>query len=92
LVALVISLAQQLRARVRPLGDRSRESEEPYFGWLSTAIPGYERTVGLKVNVLTQPLGTRPHIRLLAQEHPLYRDQIEGISWERACDLSHAAF
>jgi hypothetical protein len=68
-----------------------RESQDPYFGWLSTAIPGYEQTVGLKVNVHTQPVGVRPHIRVLAQEHPLHRDQVEGISWERACELSHAA-
>jgi hypothetical protein len=68
-----------------------REREPPYFGWLSTAIPGYERTVGLKVNVLTQPVGVRPLIRLLPQEHPLAHDQFEGISWERACELSHAS-
>jgi hypothetical protein len=68
-----------------------RESEPPYFGWLSTAIPGYERTVGLKVLVHTQPVGTRPRIEVTEQDHPLYRDYRDGVSWARACELSHAA-
>jgi hypothetical protein len=68
-----------------------RESEPPYFGWLSTAIPGYERTVGLKVVVHTKPVGTRPAIEVIEQDHLLYRDFVDGISWARACELSHAA-
>jgi hypothetical protein len=68
-----------------------REKEPPYFGWLSTAIPGYERTVGLKVLVYTQPVGTRPLIAVMEQAHPLYRDYVDGVSWARACELSHAA-
>ena len=69
-----------------------RESEPPYFGWLSTAIPGYDRTAGLKVLVHTQPVGTRPLIEVMEQDHPLYRDYVAGISWARASELSHAAF
>jgi hypothetical protein len=68
-----------------------RESEPPYFGWLSTAIPGYEQTVGLKVLVHTQPVGMRPVIEVIEQDHPLYRDYAGGVPWARACELSHAA-
>jgi hypothetical protein len=71
-------------------GKEGRESEPPYFGWLSTAIPGYADTVNLKLLVHTQPAGVRPLIEVQRQEHPLYREQAEGISWERACELSHA--
>jgi hypothetical protein len=68
-----------------------REAEPGYFGWLSTDIPGYDDTVGLKLCVRTQPVGVRPRIEVLEQDHPLYRDYVDGISWDRACALSHAA-
>jgi hypothetical protein len=68
-----------------------RETEPPYFGWLSTALPGYPDTLSLKLRVRTQPVGVRPLIDVLEQDHPLYPDQSEGISWKRACELSHAA-
>jgi hypothetical protein len=68
-----------------------RENEPGYFGWLSTSVPGYENTVSLKVGVHTQPVGIRPRIEVLEQDHSLYRDYVDGISWDRACALSHAA-
>jgi hypothetical protein len=92
MVALGSSLSKTNFERMSDLWESTgRESEPPYFGWLSTAVPGYERTVCLKLLVQTQPVGTRPLIQVQDQEHPLYRDQLEGISWERACELSHAA-
>jgi hypothetical protein len=69
-----------------------RESEPPYFGWLSSAIPGYESTVNLKLRVHTQPVGTRPLLEVQEQDHRLYRDCVQGITWARACELSHAAW
>ena len=92
MVALGSSLSKTNFERMSDLWESTgRESEPPYVGWLSTAIPGYERTVSLKLLVHTQPVGTRPLIQVQEQEHPLYRDQVEGISWARACELSHAA-
>jgi hypothetical protein len=69
-----------------------RESEPPYFGWLSSAIPGYEHTINLKLYVRTQPVGIRPLLEVMEQDHPLYRDCAGGITWEKACELSHAAW
>lgn len=68
-----------------------RESEPPYFGWLSNEIPGYSTTINLKTLVHTQPVGIRPFIEIMEQEHALYEDQREGISMERAWGLIHAA-
>jgi hypothetical protein len=86
------SLSKMNFERASDLWEKAgRESEPPYFGWLSATVPGYETTVNLKVAVQTQPLGVRPLIQVQEQEHPLYRDQVDGISWERACELSHAA-
>jgi len=86
------SLSEQSFERASDLWETAgREKEPAYFGWLSNGIPGYERAFNLKLNVHTQPVGTRPLLRLLEQDHPLYIDQVEGITWERACALSHAA-
>jgi hypothetical protein len=67
-----------------------REAEPPAFGWLSSEIPGFPSTVNLKLHVHTNPVGVRPRLEVLEQDHPLYRAQVEGISWARACELSHA--
>ena len=60
-----------------------REKEPPYFGWLSISLPGYPSTLGLKTNVYTQPVGERPIIELQESDHPLVKEQKEGIFWER---------
>lgn len=86
------SLSKANFDRVCELWEASgREAEPPYFGWLNTAVPGYEDTLNLKLHVHTQPFGIRPLIEVEEQDHALYRDQVKGISWERACALSHAA-
>jgi len=68
-----------------------REAEPPAFGWLSSEIPGFPDTLNLKLLVHTNPVGVRPRLEVLEQDHPLFRAQAEGVSWERACELSHAA-
>ena len=86
------SLSQKSFERACDLWETAgRETEPPYFGWLCNGIPGYEHAMNLRLEVHTQPVGTRPLLRLQEQDHPLYRDQVEGVSWERACALSHAA-
>ena len=60
-----------------------RESEPPYFGWLSTQLPGYADTVNLKTHVHTRAVGRRPYIELEPTDHPLAIEQREGITWER---------
>jgi hypothetical protein len=68
-----------------------REQEPPYFGWLSTRIPGYPDTLSLKTVVHTQPVGVRPLVEVLEQDHELFRDQRDGVSLDRAWALIHAA-
>jgi len=59
----------------------TRQTEPPYFGWLSTTLPGYPDTLNLKTNVHTQPVGTRPLVELEPTDHPLAIDQRTGITW-----------
>jgi len=64
------------------------------FGWLAATMPGYNERdeegllVNLKTNVMWQAPGDRPIVELQDCDHPLYRDQRDGISWERAVELA----
>jgi hypothetical protein len=68
-----------------------RESEPPYFGWLSNQIPGYPDSVNIKALVHTQPVGIRPRIEVIEEDHPLREEQHSGISAARADAIIHAA-
>src|SRR5262245_8255272 len=68
-----------------------RESEPPYFGWLSNQIPGYQASVNIKAMVHTEPVGIRPRLRVIEEDHPLTVDQERGVSGARADELIHAA-
>jgi hypothetical protein len=65
-----------------------RESEEPYFGWLSNNLHLYPDTTNLKTNVHTQPVGTVPTIELEPTDHPLAVEQREGITLERVKEIA----
>jgi hypothetical protein len=66
-----------------------RESEPPYFGWFATDLPLYEpTTVELKANVHTQPVGTRPRIKLEPTGHPLAVEQRDGITTARVQEIA----
>jgi hypothetical protein len=69
-----------------------RESEPPYFGWLSNRIPGYSGTLHIKALVRTQAVGVRPLIEVVEEDHELTRDQREGIDESRLDALVHAAW
>ena len=68
-----------------------RESEKPYFSWLSNHIPGYPSSINIKALMHTQPVGIRPRIEVIEEDHPLRIDQRDGITMERADSLIHAA-
>jgi hypothetical protein len=68
-----------------------RESEEPYFGWLSNQIPGYPWSGSIKLQAHTQPVGVRPRLQVIEDGHPLSLEQERGIGAERADELIHAA-
>lgn len=67
-----------------------RETEPPYFGWLSTSLPGYPETLHLKTLVHTCEVGRRPRIELEPTDHPLAVEQREGITLERVREIAEA--
>ncbi|WP_426366719.1 DUF2199 domain-containing protein [Streptomyces sp. E-08] len=91
------SLSRENFSRAADLWDTpGRESEKPYFGWLTTELPVYApSTVNLKVNVHTRPIGERPLVELEPTDHPLAVEQRAGITMDRvreiAEDLLHGA-
>ena len=68
--------------------DVSREG--PWVGWLSNRVPFYPDTLALKVAVQPQNDGRRPLLELEPTDHPLARDQCEGITLARAVELAEA--
>lgn len=70
------------------------QSGDGSFGWLAVVMPGYKRTKPgealehLKCDVEWQGGDQRPLIQVQECDHPLYRDQRDGISWERAIELA----
>jgi len=64
------------------------------FGWLAATMPGYDELaedgnlIHLKSSVIWQGPGDRPIVELQECDHPLYRDQRDGISWDRAVELA----
>jgi hypothetical protein len=67
-----------------------RESEPPYFGWLSVRLPLYPETINLKTNVHTRPVGQTPFVELEPTDHPLAIEQREGITMARVQEIAEA--
>lgn len=83
-----VSLSEESFSKTMELWEtEGRKTEEPYFGWLSTSIPGYPDTVNLKTHVYTRDIGTRPYIELEPTDHPLAVEQREGITLERIAEI-----
>ena len=68
-----------------------RESEPPYFGWLQNALPYSPGTLSIKTHVHTRPVGERPEIELEPTDHPLAREQREGITLARVREIAERA-
>jgi hypothetical protein len=64
------------------------EQGTPWFGWLSSHIPAYTDTLSLKTNVHLRGGELRPLIEVQRTDHPLARDQHEGITIARARELA----
>lgn len=64
------------------------------FGWLPVTLPGYCRTSdgepaeSLACDVQWRTEGLRPVIMLHQCDHPLFFDQRDGMSWERAIAIA----
>ena len=67
-----------------------RESEPPYFGWLSTSLPCYPDTLHLKATIQTREVGQRPRVELEPTDHPLAVEQRSGITWERVREIAES--
>jgi hypothetical protein len=65
-----------------------RESEPPYFGWMSTSLPGYPETLNLKSHVHTRAVGRRPLVELEPTDHPLAVEQRHGITVARVQEIA----
>ncbi len=84
-----VSLSDRNFARACELWEQpGRESEPPYFGWLSSRIPGYPETLHLKTRVQTRSVGARPLVELEPTDHPLAVEQREGITRERVQEIA----
>ncbi|CAL9493297.1 hypothetical protein SUDANB23_03289 [Streptomyces sp. enrichment culture] len=92
-----VSLSRENFSRAADVWDTpGRESEKPYFGWLTTDLPVYSpSTINLRTNVHTRPVGERPFVELEPTDHPLAVEQRDGITMDRvraiAETLLHAA-
>jgi hypothetical protein len=64
--------------------DAAIRAEPSYFGWFSNHISIYPETLGLKCNVELQNAKLRPRIMLEPSDHPLSREQAQGITMQRA--------
>ena len=66
---------------------QGRESDPPYFGWLMTNLPCYPKTEHLKTSVQSHPVGTVPIITIEPGEHPLSKEQHNGITMGRVKEI-----
>ncbi|MDQ0798312.1 hypothetical protein QFZ58_006800 [Streptomyces sp. B1I3] len=87
-----VSLSRENFSRAADLWESpSRESEKPYFGWLTTDLPVYPATtLNLKTYVHTRPVGERPFVELEPTDHPLAVEQRTGITLDRVREIAAA--
>lgn len=65
-----------------------RVNEEPYFGWLQTAVPTYGDTLNLKTIATENEVGFIPTIKMIEDGHPLTIDQEKGITLDEAMEIA----
>ena len=85
------SLSRASFERLLELGDEPPREGESFFGWLSNRLPAYPDTLTLPTDVELREPGIRPLIVPHRGDHPLARDQHEGITLERAHELATAS-
>ena len=59
----------------------------PWFGWFSNRLKAYPNTLNLKCQVHPRPGRQRPWIEITQPDHPLAKEQREGISVERLAEI-----
>jgi hypothetical protein len=79
-----------MKKTVEHWDDPDRAALAPMFGWLCNWLLPYEPpTTNLAVNVHTRPPGTVPLIEVdPSSDHPLAREQVDGITIHRVAELN----
>jgi len=78
---------EHFRRYVELYEDQRRVTNEPWFAWLCSQLPGYPDTLLLKTNLHLRQYPTRPYIELEPTDHPLAVEQREGISLRRLQEI-----
>ena len=85
-----VTLSEANFRRYRDSFDDADQSElGGMFGWLSNRIPYYPDTLNLQTTVWPQDGDQRPHLWVNGThaDHPLYREQREGMSLARLGEI-----
>lgn len=70
--------------------DAGRDQDPPYFGWLTSLLPGYPETLHMKTSVQSRDVGVVPLVTVFEPaEHPLVHEQGAGISMARIHEFAH---
>ncbi|MFE9934601.1 DUF2199 domain-containing protein [Streptomyces sp. NPDC005533] len=87
-----VTLSRENFSRAASLwGTPGRETEQPYFGWLTTELAVYSpTTLNLKTHVHTRAVGELPFVELESTDHPLAVEQRIGITWDRVREIATA--
>ncbi len=85
-----VSLSEENFQRMMKVWEEpDRESEPPYFGWLSTELPVYgTSTLELKTSIHTNPVGTKPSIEIEPTDHPLAVEAHNGMTMARVQEIA----
>lgn len=67
-----------------------RDDLGPWFGWFSNRLKPYPDTLNLKCRVHPQGERQRPWIELEPTDHPLARESVDGITYERLVEIYEA--
>jgi hypothetical protein len=70
--------------------DPERTKAKPYFGWLQTEPTPFAPCLNIQTLVHTREVGAVPFVEVIEENHPLALDQTNGISIEKATELSRA--
>jgi hypothetical protein len=65
-----------------------REAEPAFEGRLASDLSLFARTLGLAVEVQTQPVGRRPHLLVRDAQHPLGAQQRKGLTIAEATEIA----
>lgn len=88
-----VSLSQESMKKIAEhWDDPARASLPPVFGWLCNELPYKKSTISIPTHVHTREPGVVPYIQLdPSVDHPLVREQGEGISLHRLAEINEAA-